>query len=232
MCWVDTEMFLINPLPSQLSPDLIALLRKVETATVGHVLHSGFVDPAIRAVLPDKRVAGTAVTLCIPGPDSTLLHHILGLVRPGDFLVIDRCGDTRHACWGGVVTNAAKKAGVAGAVIDGVATDFSEIRRCDMPVWCRGPSPITTKLLGLEGAFNVPVSVGGQTVSPGDAILADESGVLVLKPGQAEGMAKRAIEMQNREITLLERIEKGEKLPDITGATRMIEQANQRAAGR
>lgn len=224
-------MFVINPLPPQLSPELIALLQKVETATVGHVLHSGFLDPAIRATLPDKRIAGTAVTLRIPGADSTLLHHILGLVRPGDFLVIDRCGDVRHACWGGVVTNMAKKAGLAGGVIDGVATDFSEIRRCDMPVWCRGPSPITTKLLGLEGAFNVPVSVGGQTVSPGDAILADESGVLVLKPDQAEAIAKRAIDMQNREITLLERIAKGEKLGHISGATRLVEEASQRAPG-
>ena len=169
-------MFVLNPLPSQLPSALIAELAQVETATVGHFLHSGFVDPAIRAVLPDKRIAGTAVTLRIPHADSTLLHHILGLVRPGDFLVIDRCGDARHACWGGVVTNTAKVAGVVGAVIDGVATDFNEVRRCEMPIWCRGPSPITTKLLGLEGAFNVPVSVGGQTVSPGDAVLADESG--------------------------------------------------------
>ena len=218
-------MFVINPLPPQLSPELTALLQQVETATVGHFLHSGFVDPAIRATLPDKRIAGTAVTLRIPGADSTLLHHVLGLVRPGDFLVIDRCGDIRHACWGGVVTNTAKKAGVVGAVIDGVATDFSEIRRCNMPVWCRGPSPITTKLLGLEGAFNVPISVGGQAVSPGDAILADESGVLVLKPDQAEAAAKRAIDMQNREITVLARIEKGEKLGQISGATRLVEAA-------
>jgi 4-hydroxy-4-methyl-2-oxoglutarate aldolase len=218
-------MFVINPLPPQLSPELTALLQQVETATVGHFLHSGFVDPAIRATLPDKRIAGTAVTLRIPGADSTLLHHVLGLVRPGDFLVIDRCGDIRHACWGGVVTNTAKKAGVVGAVIDGVATDFSEIRRCNMPVWCRGPSPITTKLLGLEGAFNVPISVGGQAVSSGDAILADESGVLVLKPDQAEAAAKRAIDMQNREITVLARIEKGEKLGQISGATRLVEAA-------
>ena len=218
-------MFLINPLPPQIAPELIALLQQAETATVGHVLHSGFVDPAIRATLPDRRVVGTAVTLRIPGPDSTLLHHILGLVRPGDFIVIDRCGDVRHACWGGVVTNTAKKAGVVGAIIDGVATDFSEIRRCNMPVWCRGPSPITTKLLGLEGAFNVPISVGGQAVSPGDAILADESGVLVLEPNQVEPIAKRAIEMQTREITVLERIEKGEKLGQISGATRLVEAA-------
>jgi regulator of RNase E activity RraA len=194
------------------------------------VLHSGFVDPAIRAVLPDKRVAGTAVTLRIPGPDSTLLHHALSLVRPGDFLVIDRAGDTRHACWGGVVTNAAKVAGVVGGVIDGPATDFSEVRRCAMPLWCRGPSPITTKLLGLEGAFNVPVTVGGQTVSPGDAVLADESGVVILNRGEAEAIARRALDMQEREVTLLERIYKGEKLADISGATRMVETAGARGA--
>ena len=223
-------MFQLQPLPEPLPQSLVALLERVETATIGHVLHSGFVDPAIRAVLPDKRVAGTAVTLRIPGPDSTLLHHVLSLVRPGDFLVIDRAGDTRHACWGGVVTNAAKVAGVVGGVIDGPATDFSEVRRCEMPLWCRGPSPITTKLLGLEGAFNVPVTVGGQTVSPGDAVLADESGVVILKREEAEAIARRALDMQEREITLLERIYKGEKLADISGATRMVEAASDRSA--
>jgi regulator of RNase E activity RraA len=154
----------------------------------------------------------------------------LSLVRPGDFLVIDRAGDTRHACWGGVVTNAAKVAGVVGGVIDGPATDFSEVRRCAMPLWCRGPSPITTKLLGLEGAFNVPVTVGGQTVSPGDAVLADESGVVILNRGEAEAIARRALDMQEREVTLLERIYKGEKLADISGATRMVETAGARGA--
>ncbi|WP_229758344.1 RraA family protein [Paraburkholderia caffeinilytica] len=185
--------------------------------------HSGFVDPAIRAVLPERRVAGTAVTLRIPGADSTLLHYILPHLRPGDFVVIERCGDTRHACWGGVVTNTAKRAGVAGAVIDGVATDFSEIRRCEMPVWCRGPSPITTKILGLEGAFNVPISVGGQSVNPGDAILADESGVVVLEAGRAAQIGRMALDMQQAELLLLERLAKGERLPDISGATALVD---------
>jgi regulator of RNase E activity RraA len=99
-----------------------------------------------------------------------------------------------------------------------------------MPLWCRGPSPITTKLLGLEGAFNVPVTVGGQTVSPGDAVLADESGVVILRREEAEAIARRALDMQEREITLLERIYKGEKLADISGATRMVEAAMERAA--
>jgi 4-hydroxy-4-methyl-2-oxoglutarate aldolase len=215
-------VFDIRPMPTQIPDAVLAKLREVETATVGHVLHSQFAANEIRAVLPEKRVAGTAVTLRIPGADSTLLHHALSLVRPGDFLVIDRCGDRTHACWGGVVTNAAMLAGVVGGVIDGPATDFNEVRRVGMPLWCLGPSPITTKLLGLEGTLNGPVSVGGVSVEPGDAVLADESGVLFLKPWQAEEIADRALDMQKREIDLLARLEKGERLPDISGATKMV----------
>ena len=216
-------MFIVNPMPAQIDARIVALLEKVETATVGHFKHSGFVDRHIRAVLPGKRVAGTAVTLRIPHADSTLLHYLTAHVRPGDVVVIDRCHDDKHACWGGVITHCMKNAGVKAGVIDGPATDISEVHKVDMPLWCRGPSPITTKILGLEGQLNVPVSVGGQTVHPGDAVLCDESGVLVLRPDEAEAVAARAIEMQEREIVLLERLRKGEKLPDISGATALVE---------
>ncbi|MBB4105204.1 RraA family protein [Allorhizobium borbori] len=216
-------MFTINPMPEQIGADVIELLEQVEVATIGHVLHSGFVDPEIRAVLPNKRVAGTAVTLRIPNADSTLLHYLTQLVRPGDIVLIDRCGDVRHACWGGVITNTMKMAGVKAGVIDGPATDFSEFTKVDMPMWCRGPSPITTKILGLEGALNVPISVGGQTINPGDAILCDESGVVALSPAQARPMAERAIKMQQDEIVLLQRLRAGEKLPDISGANKLVQ---------
>ncbi|GJD51745.1 hypothetical protein OPKNFCMD_4502 [Methylobacterium crusticola] len=216
-------MFIVNPMPEAIPAELKTLLERCEVATIGHVLHSGFVDREIRAVLPDRRVAGTAVTLRIPHADSAALHYLTKLVRPGDVVVIDRCGDDKHACWGGVVTHAMRNAGVAAGVIDGPATDFSEIHRTGMPVWCRGPSPITTKILGSEGAINVPVSVGGQTVEPGDAVLCDESGVVVLKRDAAGGYARRAIEMQENELLLLARLRRGEWLPDISGATAMIE---------
>lgn len=215
-------MFDLRPMPPQIPEATLARLRNVETATAGHFLHSQFAASELRAVLGETRVAGTAVTLRIPGADSTLLHHLMSLVRPGDFLVIDRCGDRKHACWGGVITNAAKLGGVVGAVIDGPATDFNEIRRVEMPVWCTGPSSITTKLLALEGQLNVPVSVGGCAVEPGDAVLADESGVLFLKPSQCDAVAERALGMQVREIELLVRLAAGEKLADISGATAMV----------
>ena len=89
-------------------------------------------------------------------------------------------------------------------IVDGPATDFSEIRRVEMPMWCRGPSPITTKILGLEGAINVPVTVGGQVVEPGDAILADESGVIVLNPAEAKAVAEALEELRSMEVRVSE----------------------------
>lgn len=216
-------MFVVNKMPPQIDPGLIRKMERVETATVGHFLHSGFLDRELRAVLPEKRIAGTAVTVRLPHADSTILHYLTKMVRPGDFIAVDRCGDDKHACWGGVVTHSMKLGGIVGAVIDGPATDFSEIRRVDLPMWCRGPSPITTKILGLEGAINVPVSVGGQIIAPGDAIIADESGVLVLSPGKAEWATDKALKMQENELVLLERLRKGEFLPDISGATKIVE---------
>lgn len=215
-------MITIHPMPRQIEARILQKLARVETATVGHFRDVGFVDRGIQSVLPGKRIAGTAVTVALPHADSALLHHVLGLVRPGDILVIDRLGDTRHACWGGVVTAAAKIRGIAGGVIDGPGTDFTEIRNSDMPLWCRGPSPVTTRLLGLGGTLNGPVNCGGVVVRPGDAVLADESGVLILSPEEAEAVADTAIGKQEAEPALVARLRAGELIGDITGASAKV----------
>lgn len=218
-------MFVVNPMPAQLPEQTLALLRKTETATVGHFRHACFLDRTIQAVVPGLRIAGTAVTVRIAGNDSAMLHYVINLVRPGDVVIVDRCGDDRNACWGGGVSAAMKFAGVAGGVVGGPGTDFSEIRDLEFPLWCRGVSSITTKLVGLESQINVPVSVGGVVVRPGDAVLADESGVVVLAPEEAQDVARTAIAKQEAGVKLVERLRKGEKIADISGATAMIEKA-------
>jgi len=212
----------LDPMPPQLSTEVVALLEQAETATVGHWRHWGFCDRRIQPLLRGKRVAGTAVTLAIPGPDSTLLHHALGLLRPGDILVVDRLGDDRHACWGGGVTVAAKAAGAKAGVVDGPCTDLEEVEASDFPLWCRGIAPITTRVYDLGGRLNKPVSIGDVVVMPGDAVLCDESGVLVLPPGEAESEARAAIERQARGLLTQERVAKGEKLGAISGATAKV----------
>jgi len=212
----------IEPMPPQISPALAEKLSRVETATVGHSQHWGFMDRGIQPLLRNKRIAGAAVTLAIPGQDSTLLHHTLGLLRPGDILVVDRLGDDKHACWGGGVTVAAKAAGAIGGIVDGPCTDLTEIEDSDFPIWCRGMSPITTRLYNLGGTLNLPVSCGNVAVRPGDVILADESGVLVLGPDEADTIADEAIARQERGLKTQDRVKAGEKLGDISGATKMV----------
>lgn len=115
-----------------------------------------------------------------------------------------------------MTTRAAQARGLAGAVIDGFVTDRSSILTSGFPVWCRGRSPVTTKLRGLGGDINVPISCGGVRVRPGDIVLADENGVAVLDPAQAEEFAARARQMQADEIAVFERLAAGETLAEIS----------------
>lgn len=215
-------MFVLNDLPPQIPKELLDLLVKAEPATIGHFLDFGFADPEVRALLPDKRIAGTAVTCRFAGIDGSIMHYALGQLRPGDVLVVDRAGDRRHAACGGGVCFAARAAGALGIIIDGPATDIGEIRQYGLPVWARGLSAVTSKRTYTHGEFCVPITCGGVTVMPGDAVLADENGILFLKPDMVEATAKRGIEMQAAEGPRLERVAKGERLPDINGTNARI----------
>jgi 4-hydroxy-4-methyl-2-oxoglutarate aldolase len=216
-------MYTIRDMPDQVPQADLDLLSQVETATVGHWRLMGFMNRAIQPLLPGRRVVGTAVTLAIAGPDSTLLHHATGLLRPGDILVVDRLGDDKYACWGGGVTVAAKAAGAVAGIVDGPCTDLTEIQQSDFPMWSRGLSPITTRLYDLGGGMNIPISCGGAVVMPGDAILADESGVLVIPREEARDVAQEALRRQEsgklREASVRN---KERKLGDLSGASAKI----------
>lgn len=212
----------IFPMPQQLSPILVEKLQQVETATIGHSRHWGFMDRGIQPMLRGKRIVAAAVTLAIPGQDCTLLHHALGLLRPGDIVVIDRLGDDTHACWGGGITVAAKAAGAVGAIIDGPCTDLAEIEESDFPVWSRGLSPITTRLYNSGGTLNSQISCGNVPVRPGDIVLADESGVVVLPLEEAEAIADAALARQARGADRQALVKAGAKLGDLSGATQMV----------
>jgi len=215
-------MYTLNPTPNSIEPSLLTLLSQAEPAVIGHFRHTGFMRPDIKAHFADIRVAGTAVTVCAPGMDATIIHYAIGQLRPGDFLVIDRCGDNAIASFGGATAYAAKKAGAVGVVVDGLVTDLGELRQYGLPVWSRGTSAVTTKMLGIGGDFCTSVSCGGVAVNPGDAILADENGVLVLPVQDIEYSANRAIQMSKDEKLTLALIDQGEKYPDILGSSKII----------
>ncbi|MGK6312221.1 RraA family protein [Neorhizobium sp. DT-125] len=217
------KKYQIGSVPKQVDAELVRKFESVEVATIGHFRHRGFVRHSITPVVePKKTLVGTAVTVAIPGTDSTLLHHAIGFLRPGDFLFVDRLGDDRHACIGGGVAFAIRTAGAIGVAIDGPCTDVEEIVELGMPLWCRGVSGITTRLNDLGGALNLPVSCGNVPVLPGDVVVADASGIVVIPVDEAEEVVEEAMARQARAGRNKDKVAAGEKLGDLSGASRLV----------
>ena len=177
-----------------------------------------------RAIAPISagRMVGTAVTVSFPGGDFTILHHVAQFLRAGDVLVIERQGDRVHSCIGGLMTHALSRKGVSGIIVDGPACDVSDIRECGLPVWSRGISPLTTRLLDLGGSFNIDICCGGVVVHPGDVVIGDDDGLLILPREEARPTIDLALERQDREIQLMREICSGVEVGVLSGASRAV----------
>lgn len=228
-------MFIVNPMPEPIPVELADRLLETSTGTIGHFRDTGFMDCGMIARMAGAKVAGTAVTVRVTVPDSAIAHYALKDIRPGDILVIERGADQHTACWGGMTSAAAARLGVRAVIIDGAGHDIAVARAAGLPIWCRRITPITTKHRGLGGAINVAVSCGGVAINPGDAILADENGVLVLPRAELEDVLKRAIAFEQRKAAIFERIATDAtfSVPEASGAARIVEAAlaAQSAAG-
>lgn len=195
---------------------LMAQLREVSFATLGHFLERGFVNHEIRAMVPGGRIVGRAVTLRLAEADACAVNRALISLVPGDVLVIDMAGDHAHACVGAVTQCAARCTGAVGIVVDGVVTDLNELRADQLPVFARGTSQLTTKLVGgTASELNVPVNCGGVVVSPGDLVLADDNGVVALPAEALAAVIERALASDLAEPALLQRLRAGERLADV-----------------
>jgi regulator of RNase E activity RraA len=207
----------------QLTSDLVERFRNVDPATIGHHLHYGFMDPRVKSMLQDVKVVGTAFTVKTSVNDSTMVHKAVGLAKEGDVIVIDRNGDLKHAPVGEMVAYAANVRKVAAIIIDGPCTDIQAIRQIGIPVFATGVSPITTKLYGQSGEINTVVQCGGIAVGPGDLILADDNGVLVLPPTLPYlEILERAEESERKEPVTKRLLDEGSTLSSLTRADEIL----------
>lgn len=216
----------------KLTESIIERFGKVEPATIGHHLHYGFMDTSVQSMLQDVNVVGTAFTVRTSVDDSTMVHKAVSLAEEGDFLVIDRTGDVKHACVGEVVAYAANVRKLAGIIIDGPCTDIQALREIGLPVFATGLSPITTKLFGESGEINTVIQCGGVTVHPGDLIVADDNGVLVLPQDldYEEILAKTEASEQSEPHTK-KLLNEGRVLSSITKADQLIDEYHARMRG-
>lgn len=195
---------------------LLQALSAVSYPTIGHFLEDGFVDPAIQSLLSNVKIAGPAVTVRVADYDAIAMNRALLALQPDDILVVDMLGDHRHAPIGAVTAAAAIAQGAAGVVVDGVATDVLELRQAGLPVFARGTTSLTTKRkYGTGSAIEVPVLCGGVEVNPGDLVLGDDNGVVVLSPDAARGVLDKALASDAAEPDILGRINAGHPLESI-----------------
>jgi len=209
----------------QITEEQRQTLLRLDTATIGHHLESGFMDPGITQRMPGTKIAGTAVTVRVTLPDSVMAHYALKHTRPNDILIIDRGQDQNTACWGTATAYAAAAVGLGGLIIDGCASDIADSAEAGLPIWCRGLSSVTTKYRGLGGEMNIPVSCGGIAVNPGDAILADDNGVAVIPAAILDETLKAGVEWLEAEQAFLQTLRDQPDLcyPDLTGASEIVE---------
>lgn len=153
-------------------------------ATVHEALgRTGFLGPRLRPVYPGARIGGTAVTvLCWPG-DNLMIHAAVEQCGPGDVLVVTTTSPSTDGMFGELFATALQGRGVRGVVIEAGVRDVAELREMGFPAWSVAVSAQGT-VKATAGSVNTPIVVGGRIIAPGDAILADDDGVLCVARGE------------------------------------------------
>jgi 4-hydroxy-4-methyl-2-oxoglutarate aldolase len=172
-------------------PDEVTELAEFGVATVHEAAgRTGYLGPGIRPLYPGSRIGGPAVTvLCWPG-DNLMIHAAVEQCRPGDVLVVTTTSPSSDGAFGELLATALQHRGVRGLVTTGGVRDVSALHEMNFPVFSAAVSAQGT-VKSTGGAVNVPISINGQLIAPGDAILADDDGVMVL-PRPGVGAALRA----------------------------------------
>ena len=187
----------------RVSPEIVAQAAEFQAAILADVNERrGALHGRIAAVHQSMKLAGPAVTVEVRPGDNLMIHAALAIAQPGDVLVIDGKGDLSSALMGAIMMNQAKALNLGGVVIDGAVRDVLELQDLGFPVFAAGTNPNgPTKY--IPGRVNWPVSIGGVSVQPGDLVIGDADGVVVIereKAGSLLAPAARKVADETRRI--------------------------------
>jgi 4-hydroxy-4-methyl-2-oxoglutarate aldolase len=206
-----------------LNPSLDTLLEELarfDTATLYEAAgQKGMVDPAIRPLWRGARLCGPALTVRCPAGDNLALHQAVRIATPGDVLVASVEGYLLAGAWGEILTVAAQARGIGGLAIDGAVRDSEAIAQRAFPIFSRGVA-IGACTKEKLGELNVPLSFGGVLVRPGDIVVGDADGLVVIPQERAEATLEGARQRRAREQKLMDQLQAGRstlELLDLPG---------------
>jgi RraA family protein len=189
-------------------PALLALFHDVQTAVISDNLARLQGAVGLRPFHGGGIMAGRALTIRTACGDNQAIHKALDLVQPGDVVVADGGGDVSRALMGEIMLTIAKSRGAVGLVVDGAIRDAAAIARLGFPVFARAAIHRGPFKNG-PGEINVPVSIGGMVVNPGDIVVGDEDGVVAFPPGIALELAEKVRAQEQKEADILTSIANG-----------------------
>jgi len=200
--------FRINTRIQRPSGDLINGFAGLPVANIADTMNRMFcIDARIRPV-NDTPLLGPAFTVRTRPGDNLLLHKAIDLAAPGDIVVVDAQGDLSNSLIGELMIRWAARRGIGGFIIDGAVRDVGFLKTVRLPVYAAGVTPAGPYKDG-PGEINLAVSCGGVTVHPGDILVGDQDGVVVISPADAPDILLKARAKSNDEKKTLEDIERG-----------------------
>ena len=198
-------------------------LEKMATTNLADAMDTVVIRGAVIGIKPMydcPKIVGRAVTIKITAAGMLKSKHHLGVqaidaASSGDVIIIDNRGDLNNNCWGEILAMGSKMKGISGVVVDGAARDIDACKEFGFPVYARGTVPITARGRIMQESFNEVVRIGDIQVRPGDIVMADINGVVIIPVEKLEEVLGAAETILQKETAMVEELKKGTSMLEV-----------------